>query len=628
MRDEGWKRVTYMGIEREKRERTSGKILFSSFPSFILHPSAFILSAFIPQPSSFLFAVLFFSSFILHPSSLLHAADDQPLAAMGDELARSMAKLKMDDLARPYYVGYYMLESSNVYVSASFGAVISTSAGVSRSLAADVRIGSRSFDNTGYAGDDYQSYRPFYASAPEEEDYDALRFSLWSLTDQAYKGALETYSRKKAYLKKKNLKEIYDDLSAEKPEVLIEEGPGAADFDPGKWKEYVKKLSAVFKKYPRIQNSDVSADYAARTYRFVNSEGSRYRFRRDKLTLSISAAVQTGEGLKFNDGREFHWPTLAAAPAFEALAAETEKFAGEMSWLVDSSTAGIYLGPVLFEDQAAAEFFNQLLVENVSFVKAPLADNDEYRKYYVDSGAFLNKLNMRVTAPFLNVYDDPLQAEFRGTELMGSYRIDTEGVRPGKLELVRNGKLVNFYMSRSPVKRFKTSNGHGRGHITEFPSARPGNVFIMSERTASRAELKKKMLETAKELELDYAVIIRRMAPADTKRMEELLAKPALVYKVSVKDGSEELVNGVEFTGVGFRALRDIILTSDEHYVYNFYQPGPLYYSRGYVPAAIIAPSSILVQEMELQKTEQKPDRQPYLPHPYFGEGKGKGKGF
>ncbi|MBI4803033.1 MAG: hypothetical protein HY796_10970 [Elusimicrobia bacterium] len=547
------------------------------------------------------------------------AAEDQPLKAMSDELARSMARLKMDELAGPYYIAYYLVDSTNAYLAASFGAVISTSANAARNLAADVRIGGPNFDNTGYAGDDYQSYRPFYASVPEEENYDALRFSLWSLTDQAYKGALETYSRKKAYLEKKNLKEVYDDLSAEKPEIMIEERPGPETFDFRKWREAVKKLSAVFKKYPRIRNSDVALNYASRTSRFVNSEGSRYRIYRQKVSLNLSAAAQTGEGLKVNDSREFNWRTLKAVPDFEALAAETDKFAGELSCLAASSTAELYLGPVLFDDQAAAEFFNQLLVENLSFVKAPWADNDEYRKYYVDSGAFPDKLNMRVTAPFLTIYDDPLQTEFAGVDLIGSYNADTEGVKPGKLELVKNGKLAGFYMSRAPVKQFKTSNGHGRGHINEFPSARPGNVFIMSEKTATKAGLKKKMLDMAGELGLDYAVTVRRMAREDSKRPEELLSRPALVYKVYVHDGSEELMNGTEFTGVSFRALRDIVLTSDDHYVYNFYQSGPLYYSRGYVPAAIITPS-ILVQEMELQKTEQKPDRQPYLPHPYFGK--------
>ena len=54
---------------------------------------------------------------------------------------------------------------------------------------------------------------------------------------------------------------------------------------------------------------------------------------------------------------------------------------------------------------------------------------------------------------------------------------------------------------------------------------------------------------------------------------------------------AEELINGVEFDGVSFRALRDIVLTSDDYYVHNFYQSGPLFYNRADVPAAIITPS-------------------------------------
>jgi len=563
-----------------------------------------------------LLAVLFFLAFSLKPLAFLHAADDQVLKAMNDELGRSMTRLKMDDLAKPYYASYYILDSTNTSVWASFGTVIYDNTYASRNLTADVRIGGPNFDNTNYAGSDFDGYKPFSTFVPVEDDYDAMRFSLWSLTDQAYKAALEKYSQKKAYMEKKNIKEIYGDLSREKPVTLMEDRPAAVPFDESAWKENARRLSAIFKKYPKLQNSDVNLYHVARVARFLNSEGSSYRTYLDSVKLSVSADAQTRGGLKINDEIVFNY-SPDAAPGFDVLAARTEEFARQMSYMVDSSTAEVYLGPVLFEDQAAAEFFNQLFVENISFGRTIWADDDESKKWYVDSGALPDKLNMRVMPPFLSVYDDPARLEFAGEKLGGSYKIDNEGVRPGKLELVKNGKLVNFYMSRAPVKQFKTSNGHGRGRYDEFPSARPGNVFIMSEKTAPKEELKKKLLAMAKELGLEYALIVRRMAGGDSKRLEDILAKPVLVYKAYVKNGAEELINGVEFEGVNFRALRDIVLTSDDHYVYNFYQPGPLFYNRATVPAAIVAPS-ILVQEMELKKTVQKPDRLPYLPHPYF----------
>jgi hypothetical protein len=291
-----------------------------------------------------------------------------------------------------------------------------------------------------------------------------------------------------------------------------------------------------------------------------------------------------------------------------------------MSYLVETSTAEVYLGPVLFEDQAAAEFLNQLFVSNISFARTPWADHEDWIRYYIASGGLTKKLNMRVLPGFVNVSDNPLQASYNGQQLNGSYPIDNEGVRPGPLDLVKNGKLVNFYMSRAPVKEFRNSNGHARGATGEFATPRPGNVLftVQPEKRAPLADLKKKLLQMAAENGLDYAVIVRRMDGEGEKKTEDLLAPPVLAYKVNVKDGSESLMGGSEWTGVTFRALRDIMLVSDADQVYNYYQPGPFYYNRGYVPASLVAPSALLVQEMELKPTDRKPDRQPYLPHPYF----------
>jgi len=193
-------------------------------------------------------------------------------------------------------------------------------------------------------------------------------------------------------------------------------------------------------------------------------------------------------------------------------------------------------------------------------------------------------------------------------------------VRPAPLELVRGGKLVNFYMTRGPVEKFRSSNGHARGYIREFPTARPGNVFFSAqpEKKVTRAALRKELLRLAAENGLDYAIIVRRLDPWDDRKSEDLLAAPMLAYKVSVKDGTETLINGEEWSGVTFRALRDIMLVSDDEQVYNYYQPTPFLYTRGYAPASLIGPGALLVVEMELKPTDAKPDRQPYLPHPFF----------
>ncbi|OGS10552.1 MAG: hypothetical protein A2234_01330 [Elusimicrobia bacterium RIFOXYA2_FULL_58_8] len=563
---------------------------------------------------------------VLFAAAPAFAGDDVVLKAMTDEMQRTVQSLKMDSLARPYFVSYYVMDSTENSVSAVFGSLRDENVYISRDVSVDLRVGDRSFDSSGYVGQDFGGYKPGSGPMNEEAGYDSLRSSLWSLTDEVYKKALEKHSQKKAYQQKKNISELYGDLSPEKKESFFSDRTGLEPFDASVWRENVKKLSAVFRKYPKVQGSLVSFSRALRTVRFVNSEGTRYRYWWDKIGLDIRASVQDRTGLRITDEKKLAWRSMAAVPSFDALAAETEAFARDMNYLVGSSTAEIYMGPVLFEDQAAAEFLNQLFVRNVSFSRTPWADREDWLRYYMDSGGLTRKLNMRVLPAFMNVVDDPLTLASGGVELNGSYPIDNEGVRPAPLELVRNGRLTGFYMGRAPVKEFRNSNGHARAFPNEFSTPRPGNVFFSAnpEKRASRAAMKKELVRLARENGLEYALLVRRLDTEDQKKMEDLLASPVLAYKVSVKDGSETIIGGAEWTGVTFRALRDILLVADTDYVYNYYQAGQFIYNRGYVPAAIVAPSALLVQEMELKPTESKPDRQPYLPHPYFDPEQGR----
>ena len=548
------------------------------------------------------------------------AAEDQVLRAMRDELKRTTERLRMDDLDRPYFVSYSVMDSTETEFGAAFGSPREDSFNVAREAAVEVRVGAPEFDSSWYAGQDFTAYLPVSSALAEEDGYDALRFSLWSLTDDAYKKALEVYSQKKAYRQNKNITEIYGDLSPQKKVSLLEAEPAFARADPAGLKETAVRLSAVFRKYPKIQGSQAILRRVLRTFRFVNSEGTAYRYYKDGVALEIKASVQTAAGLRLSDEKGFYWTSPADMPPYEKLEAEADAFARAMNYLVDSSTAEPYLGPVLFEDQAAAEFLGQLFVNQISFVRSPWADRDDWTRYYIAKGELTKKLGMRVLPAFMSVSDDPLVKAHAGVPLLGYYPVDNEGVRPVPLELARGGRLVNFYMSRAPVGKAAESNGHARGFIREFPMPRPGNVFFTAQpaKKLPRAELKKELLRLAAENGLDYAILVRRLDPWDTRKGEDLLAAPVLAYKVSVKDGSETPINGAEWAGVNFRALRDIMLVSDAEQVYNYYQPTPFFYTRGYVAASLIAPAALLVVELELKPTEAKPDRQPYLPHPYF----------
>ena len=73
-------------------------------------------------------------------------------------------------------------------------------------------------------------------------------------------------------------------------------------------------------------------------------------------------------------------------------------------------------------------------------------------------------------------------------------------------------------------------------------------------------------------------------------------------------DGHEEPAHSLVFTGTSLRALRDIVYVSKERNVYSL----------GWSPEADLVHPDILVREMEIKKSSQKPPKKTYLEHPYF----------
>ena len=544
---------------------------------------------------------------LLLGGTLRAAPADPVFNAMNDELTRSMAKLRMGALQKPYFAAYTVAESTSVYISATFGALENFTVYPYRRVKAEVRIGDPKFDSTGYLGNAWGYYRPSVDYGVSLDDnYDSLRFSLWALTDSAYKDALDTYSKKKAFVESKNITELYDDLTPEPAHRAFSEA-APVPFDAADWKEKVRALSAVFEKYPAVKVSLVYLSREAGINRFVSSEGTAFRQPRCSGTLAMVGAVYTADGYKLAANSSFNFCSASDLPSY----AELVKKAGELGARLTTMSASVpmtaYIGPVLFEGDAAARFFDHFFVSNISNPREVWKEANKWSPdpVYSRAGQLVERLGMRVMPPFLNVVDDPSASSYEGAMLAGRYEVDDEGVPAGKLNLVEKGKLKDIYRYRAATRDFKTSNGHGRGEAGEFVTGGPGNVFIQAAdnpaRVLPKAELKNKFLDLCREQENDFCLLVRYVGS---------FGGAFSAFKVYVSDGHEEPVHAIEFTGANLRALRDIAAVSKEMKVY------PLSWTP---PASLVAPD-VLVQEMEIKKTEQKPDRKPYLEHPYFAK--------
>jgi len=525
--------------------------------------------------------------------------DDRVFSAMKDELKRTVRKLRMKDMPGPYLVSYDVREGTRAHISASFGSLEASERSPFMDARANIRVGGRTFDNTNFVPNAPGASDRGQASF--EDDYDNLRFTLWSLSDESYKSALEILAKKKAFKEKRLISEVFDDLSPEPP-VESYEPPSPAAIDLPLWEKRITELSRVFRQYPDIQDSRAALSFQTSTRRFLTSEGTAVRGSDTDITIELSVNTQAQDGLRVGDGVSLHFPGWADVSPPEVLEAEARRLAQAVVDVVHGSTVEAYVGPVLFEGEAAAEFFDVQLVDNISNPRGSWTENENNRAF--DPPPFVSRLGMRVAVPFLSFVDDPLLERYDGIPLYGHYRIDVEGVPAQRLELVKKGKLVDLYMSRAPIRERRRSNGHARAAFGGEPSGRMGNLIVTPEKAVPLSELKAKLRSMCKELDLEYGLLVRRMGDLT----------PTVAYKVYAADGREEALRGVEFTGAGFRPLRDIVAASREMYVFNFTHGSV---GRTGVPAAIVAPS-ILVQEMEVKKTERKPDKLPYLPHPYF----------
>ena len=560
---------------------------------------------------------------------------DVMLRALTDEMKRAASELHLEDLPRPYYVDYMVLDNDTYSGAAVFGGLARSRRYQSRSQHVNVRVGDYRLDNTNFTG---SGFRPSYDiySLPFEDDYAVLRRHFWLSADEAYKGAVESLARKRAALRNINLPVRLNDF-AKQPPVEYLQPHAKLSVDQTAWEGRLREFSALFKQYPRIIRSRVEVEASAGTRYFVSSEGSSVRDPEVLYLLQAFATAQSADGTRLSDAvwiaarRE----DQVGAPA--ALRSQIQEMAQRLSTLAEASTLDSYSGPVLFEKTAAAQIFAEMLGRNLAITRQPLSAG---RGGMLGAraggigGALDARRKSRILPEWIDVTDDPTQTEWRGQPLLGHYELDLEGVRAQRVDVIQRGVLENYLLSRLPVRGFEGSNGHGRLPGPAGTSyAMPGNLFIQARQTVSEADLKKQLIDICRAQDREFGLLIRKMDFPSAAAAEDLrnmfsgqgqdqtpTSMPLAVYKVYVADGHEEPVRGLRFHGFSVRSLKDIIAASDTPTVFHFIDAGAAFAqlegSYG-AETSVIAPS-VLIDDVELRGGEEQRPNLPIVPHPYF----------
>jgi predicted Zn-dependent protease len=563
--------------------------------------------------------VLFFA-LCISPAFGLSAGqgDDMIFRAMQDEMQRSISDLVMEDLEQPYFISYTIDDFQELQIKSSLGALTHSKLEHVRYLTVDLRVGDHTLDNSGFKSS-FSYGGPNYARITVENDYDAIRNSIYLTTDRRYKEALKSLSKKRAYLQGRIIKNRPDDFLDQAANKYTDE-PEEFDIDQGYFEELARAASDVFRDYPMITFSQVRISAAKENQYLMNSAGSK-SLRGDRVysvMLQMSGKNEEGEDISGDD--HIVVEDLTDLSDKDGFVQWAKKNAEKMKSLIAGAELEEYAGPVIFVGDGTGEFFRQLFAKNISNTPPPIYDNEQMAEM-MPKPEFGNKVKRRVLPAFFDVYDDPTVDKIDGMKLVGDYGVDDAGNAPVRVQLVEKGKLVNLLIGTAPTKKIKEPNGHARGSVGGDVVARPGNLFFESSDQAPYGELVKSMLELCEDIDLEYGLVIRRLgdpnAPAGGMRYFfgqggariPTLTAPIEAYKL-YPDGREEPVRNLEFSNVTVRILRDILQTSDEQHVYNY-----LIGNDFEMPASIVCPA-ILVEEMELKKSEEKVTKPPILPSP------------
>jgi predicted Zn-dependent protease len=546
------------------------------------------------------------------------AQDDVVKKAMHDELDRSMKQLQLENLEKPYFISYRVLDSDGTNVSASFGALTSSSQGRSRMLNVEVRVGSYQLDNTNFASMNFDMSSMLQvfggnAQLALDDDYKELRRQMWLATDATYKRAVEDLSRKKAGLQNKVDTDETPDFTKETPVQIAMDAP-VVHADRAQWETMARNISGLFRQMPDIYTSSVSFSATNSYVRYMNSEGTSYTRREPKVTFLARAATQATDGTPLDDQVWLYARSMEGLPSAEELASRVRLMGQRLKDLRVASTIENYNGPLLAESDAAAQLFAWGFSTDLLGVRRSAAENQTAMLVQRNAPAenpFLDKIGARVLPDFLSVTDDPTLAEYKGVPLAGWCKVDEDGVATHQTKLVENGVLKTLLTTRDPVRGFDHSSGSRHAG-----QAAPSNLFVTAENGLSEPDLRAKFLATIKQRNKEYGIVVRRMR--NTQR-------PVMAWKVYL-DGHEELIRGVQFSGLNAAAYKDVVAASKDQNILtvsrrasaaNGFPVGLGGEDESFAPITVAVPS-LLFDDVTVHKVRGETPKPPVVPHPYF----------
>lgn len=538
---------------------------------------------------------------------------DKLLGLLKEELAQQMKELK-DEEFPPYHMNYRVIDVTSSVVSASFGALMNSQQYRSRTLVPQIRLGDEKLDNfrfnqMGAAMSRYQG--PSVARLPldEENNEDAVRQAIWDEVNNRYKFAVDMYQKTKAE-SSVNVEE--EDKAPYFSEAKVEkyyEAPLPAEkmtIDMDRWAARMKEISAVFKNQPGIMKGDAIMIYTVERRYFVNNEGTEVVQNLPYARIMVFGETKADDGMELPLNLSYFAYDPADLPANDKIIADAKEMVKTLEALRVAPVVDPYTGPALLSGPASGVFFHEIFGHRIE---------GQRMKSENDGQTFKKMVGQLVLPADMHVYDDPTLRKYAGEDLNGFYKYDDQGVKAERVDVVVNGKLNDFLMTRTPIDGHPRTNGHARASDGFDPVSRQSNLVIETSNPKTPEELRQLLIEEVKKQGKEYGYFFKEVTSGFTftgkGATNSFNVTPLEVYKVFADGRPDQLVRGVDLIGTPLSMFSNIIYAGNDARVFT----GMCGAESGSIPVTAISPT-ILVNKVETQRKAKSQDILPILPAP------------
>ncbi len=538
---------------------------------------------------------------------------DKLLGLLKEELAQQMKELKGEEFP-PYHMNYRVIDVTSSVVSASFGALMNSQQYRSRTLVPQIRLGDEKLDNfrfnqMGAAMSRYQG--PSVARLPldEENNEDAVRQAIWDEVNNRYKFAVDMYQKTKAE-SSVNVEE--EDKAPYFSEAKVEkyyEAPLPAEkmtIDMDQWAARMKEISAVFKNQPGIMKGDAIMIYTVERRYFVNNEGTEVVQNLPYARIMVFGETKADDGMELPLNLSYFAYDPADLPANDKIIADAKEMVKTLEALRVAPVVDPYTGPALLSGPASGVFFHEIFGHRIE---------GQRMKSENDGQTFKKMVGQLVLPADMHVYDDPTLRKYAGEDLNGFYKYDDQGVKAERVDVVVNGKLNDFLMTRTPIDGHPRTNGHARASDGFDPVSRQSNLVIETSNPKTPEELRQLLIEEVKKQGKEYGYFFKEVTSGFTFTgkggTNSFNVTPLEVYKVFADGRPDQLVRGVDLIGTPLSMFSNIIYAGNDARVFT----GMCGAESGSIPVTAISPT-ILVNKVETQRKAKSQDILPILPAP------------